>query len=99
MGKQNGPGAGKFRETKSAGSKFSRDPSADMRRNTGRHQASVGRAERKAMHNSAVAKRQDDPLPLRKVLLGLCAFAAAGSLLYLLMAWIAEDDEDDVVAT
>ena len=45
------------------------------------------------LHNTAVAKRQE-PLPLRKVVLGLCVFAAAGSLLYLLMAWIAEDDDE-----
>ena len=89
MGRQSWPGAGKHRDTKA--SPYS--ASADMRRNTGRHQASVGRAERKALHNTAVAKRQE-PLPLRKVVLGLCVFAAAGSLLYLLMAWIAEDDDE-----
>ena len=50
--------------------------------------------EATAVHNQAVARKQE--FPIKKLLLGFIAFAAASTLLYLYLGYIAAEDEEEV---
>ena len=66
-------------------------PVADYRKQTGRHQAKLGKAERTETHARAVQKKQE--IDVRTPLLFMVIFGTVSALLYLYLAYVLEDDE------
>ena len=70
-------------------------PVADYRHKTGKFQAKQGRAERTETAARAVARKQE-PLPMRKVLLWLCVFGLFSGALYLYLAYVLADEDEEL---
>ena len=69
-------------------------PAQKQRREVGQFKRKVDKKESTAIHNQAVARKQE--LPVRKFVLVSIIVAATCTLLYLYLGWvIAEDDEED----
>ena len=69
-------------------------PISDFRHKTGRHQAKLGKVERTETQAKAIARKQE--FPWQKFMLAMISFSAACTLLYMYLAWVLEDDEDDL---
>ena len=69
-------------------------PAQKQRKEVGNFKRKIDKKEATAVHNQAVARKQE--FPIKKLLLGFIAFAAASTLLYLYLGYIAAEDEEEV---
>ena len=70
-------------------------PPQDFRKNVGRFNAKVGKAERTETQAKSLAKKQG-PLPIKPILLYMSIFGIISAILYIILNWIlAEDDISD----
>ena len=71
-------------------------PAADYRKKTGNHTAKLGKKELKETESAALARKQPDPFPLKKVVLSLAIFGAVSACLYAYLQYVLADDDDDL---
>ena len=74
-------------------------PIADYRNKTGNFQRKAGRSERREVENRAIARKQEAGLPVRKIALWMTIFGILCAILYLYLAYVVADDEDEELET
>ena len=70
-------------------------PVADYRKKTGRFTAKLGKTERTATANQAIARKQEFRTEIKQVLLSLAIFGAVCAILFVYLNWLLADDDDD----
>ena len=68
-------------------------PAQKQRREVGQFKRKVDKKESTAIHNQAVARRQE--VPIRKFVLVSIIVAASCTLLYLYLGWVVAEDDDE----
>ena len=71
-------------------------PDQNFRKKPGNFKAKLDKKENKEVESAAIARKQE-PLPIKKVLLGLAAFGAVCALLYTYLNYISDEDDIDVL--
>ena len=69
-------------------------PTQELRKNTGRFNAKVGRKELKETEAHAIAKKQE-PLDVKPIFLGIAIFGAACALLFVYLQWVLSEDGEE----
>ena len=80
---------------KNAGGRSYDPPVQNFRQKTGNFNAKVGRKENKDTQQQALARKQPDPIPFKKILAFLAIFGAVSAILYAYLTYVLADDEDD----
>ena len=66
----------------------------NFRKETGKFNAKLGKKENKETESHALARKQPDPIPFKKILLFLAIFGAVAACLYAYLTYVLADDEE-----
>ena len=71
-------------------------PDQNFRKKPGNFKAKLDKKENKEVESAAIARKQE-PLPIKKVLLGLAAFGAVRALIHVSKLYLSDEDDIDVL--